>query len=88
MMLVARNFVDILFNVLILAILARAMLSWFRIGPDNALGAILFEITEPILAPLRRFIPALGGMIDITPIIALFILQFLKGMILSGLTPY
>ncbi|MCL5264212.1 MAG: YggT family protein [Chloroflexi bacterium] len=84
-MIVVRNFVDVLFNVLILAILARAILSWFRLGPDNPLIQILYDITEPILSPLRRVIPPLGGMIDITPIIALFLLRFLQQMIMSGL---
>ncbi len=79
------NFVNILFQVLMLAILARALLSWFRVGPDNALGRILYEITEPILAPLRSVIPPLGGMVDITPIIALFLLQFLQWLIMQGL---
>ncbi len=82
------QFVRILFMVLQFAILARAVLSWFGVGPNNPLGAILYEVTEPILAPLRRFIPPLGGVMDITPIIALFILQFLQQLILSGLAPY
>ncbi|MBI4320447.1 MAG: YggT family protein [Chloroflexi bacterium] len=85
---VLRNFVEILFNVLMLAILARAILSWFRLGPSHPLVAILYEITEPLLSPLRRFIPPLGGMIDITPIIALFLLQILERLILSGLASY
>ncbi len=87
-MIIFRNFVDVLFNVLILAILARALLSWFRIGPDSKLGLVLYEVTEPILGPLRRVIPPLGGMIDITPIIALFLLQFLHSIIVTGLSPY
>jgi YggT family protein len=81
-----RNFVNVLFFALYIAILARALLSWFRVGPDSTLGAILYEITEPILAPLRRVIPPLGGMIDITPIIALFLLQFLQSIIGRGLS--
>ncbi len=87
-MFVVQRFVEILFNVLMLAILARAILSWFKVGPSNPLILILYEITEPILAPMRRFIPPLGGMIDITPIIALFLLQFLERLIVSGLNAY
>lgn len=79
------EFVRILFMALQLAILARAVLSWFGIGPSHGIGAILYEVTEPILRPLRQFIPPLGGMIDITPIIALFILQIMQQLILSGL---
>ncbi len=81
-------FVNILFSVLAYAIIARALLSWFRLGPDNPLVAILNEITEPILSPLRRVIPPLGGMIDITPIVAFFLLQIIQQALISGLSAY
>ncbi|MBI2866265.1 MAG: YggT family protein [Chloroflexi bacterium] len=58
-----------------IAIFVRAILSWFRLPPENPLVVILYQITEPILAPLRRVIHPLGGMIDITPIVAILILQ-------------
>ena len=38
---------------------------------------ILIEVTEPILAPLRRVIPLIG-MLDITPMVAIFLLQLLQ----------
>jgi len=85
---VVITFVDILFTVLAYAILARALLSWFRLGPDNPLVAILYEITEPVLAPLRRVIPPLGGMIDITPIVAFFLLQIIQQLLVAGLSAY
>ncbi len=78
------QFVYMLFNVLIFAIIGRALLSWFGIGPDHPIGRVLYEVTEPILAPMRRVIPMIG-MIDITPIVAIFLLQFLQGTILSAL---
>ncbi|MCL4458341.1 MAG: YggT family protein [Chloroflexi bacterium] len=81
------NFIDLLFNALTIAILARALLSWFGIGPENPLVRLLYEVTEPILAPLRRVIPPLG-MIDITPIVALFLLMFLHRLILASLTGF
>jgi YggT family protein len=73
-------FVNVLFEILFWAIIARALLSWFPIRPGNPfypLAAILHQITEPILAPLRRVIPMIG-MIDITPIVALVLLQVLS----------
>jgi YggT family protein len=78
-----RTFVDILFQILILAIIARALLSWFPVRPGNpfyALAVILHQITEPILAPLRRIIPMIG-MIDISPMVAMFLLFFLQRVI-------
>jgi YggT family protein len=76
------NFVNIFFNILSLAILARVLLSWVSVNPFNPIVSLLDQITEPILGPLRRVIPPLG-MIDITPIVALFLLQFLQRILLS-----
>jgi len=82
-----RTFVDLLFQILILAIVARALLSWFPVRPGNpfyALAVILHQITEPILAPLRRIIPMIG-MIDISPMVAMFLLIFAQRIIDSAL---
>jgi YggT family protein len=79
-----RQFVDILFQVLIFAIIARALLSWFNLGPSHPLVRILYDLTEPILAPLRRVIPMIG-MIDITPIVAIILLQVIQSILLSAL---
>jgi YggT family protein len=68
------QFIGLLFHVLIFAIVARALLSWFNLSPSNPLVRILYDVTEPILAPLRRVIPTIG-MIDITPIAAILLLQ-------------
>jgi YggT family protein len=67
--------------VLYFAIIARALLSWFSMGPHNPVIKILFDITEPILAPLRSIIPRIG-MIDISPIVALLILGLIRAQVL------
>ena len=79
-MIVLFNFLSILVQVLSFAVFIRAILSWFPIKPDNPLVVILFQITEPILAPLRKVVPMIG-MMDITPLVAIILLQFLSGMI-------
>lgn len=81
----AYYFVDILFNVLSVAIFARVLLSWFPVNSTNVLVRILFDITEPILAPLRRVIPAIG-MIDISPVVALLALQVIRMLLLASLS--
>jgi len=58
---------------MIAAIFFRAILSWVNPNPYSPLVRALDQITEPILGPLRRIIPRIG-MIDITPMIAIFIL--------------
>jgi YggT family protein len=78
------SFVDLLFQILIFAILIRALLSWFPISPGSPLVRLLDDITEPILAPLRRVVPRLG-MMDITPIVAMVALSLLQQILDSGL---
>lgn len=74
------NFVNLLFQILSLAILIRALLSWFNLPPGNPLVNLLFDITEPILAPLRRVVPRIG-MMDITPVVALLLMNFIQTLI-------
>ena len=56
------------------AIFIRVLLSWFPIDPRNSLVTILYDVTEPILEPLRRVIPRMG-MFDLSPLVALILIQ-------------
>jgi len=67
-----------------LLIFVRVIASWFRVSPRNSLMLLVYQITEPILAPLRRIIPPLG-MMDITPLVAVILLQIIGGIIVSAL---
>tara|TARA_B100000700_G_scaffold321313_1_gene420341 strand:+ start:2584 stop:2832 length:249 start_codon:yes stop_codon:yes gene_type:complete len=60
------------------AIFARAILSWFPIDQNGTIPQALDSITSPILDPLRKIIPPLG-MIDLTPMIAMFLLLVIGG---------
>lgn len=72
------------FAILQLALLVRVLISWVRVSPYSRWVRWAFVLTEPILRPLRQIIPTLG-MIDITPIVAYFLLQLLEGLATSGL---
>ena len=74
------RFVDLLFTVLWLAIFVRVLLSWFPQAGNNAFGAIIWQLTEPILAPIRRVLPRVG-MFDFTPMVALFLLWLLRELL-------
>jgi YggT family protein len=74
----------VLTQVLTAAIFFRAILSWFQLDPRNPLISLLDQITEPILAPLRRVVPRIG-MIDITPLVAIILLQVIAQAITQGL---
>ncbi len=78
--------IDIIFQILWWAILIRVLLSWLpmagvRIDPYNPVIRTLFSITDPILDPIRRFTTV--GMIDLSPIVALFGLDIIRRILLS-----
>ncbi len=76
-------FISILAQILFWAILFRALLSWIPGSSNSPLHRVVVEITEPVLAPLRRVVPKFG-MIDITPMIAMIILQVIAQAAGSG----
>ncbi|MEY4480626.1 MAG: hypothetical protein RLZZ267_1304 [Bacillota bacterium] len=62
-------------------IIGYILLSWVPSARDSAIGRLLAKLVEPYLGVFRRFIPPIGGVIDLSPIVALFALRF----IVSGL---
>jgi YggT family protein len=85
-------FLHPLLSILVWVIIINAILSWlvaFRVvNPHNQLvsmiGRFTMAITEPLLRPFRRFIPPLGG-IDITPIILILAIFFVRDWVLPQL---
>ncbi|WP_188993885.1 YggT family protein [Paenibacillus nasutitermitis] len=57
-------------------IIGYILLSWLPSARESFIGELLGKIVEPYLAPFRRIIPPIGGMLDISPIVALFALRF------------
>jgi len=74
------TFIRVLCEVLTILIFLRAIVSWFPVSPYSPMVSLLYRLTEPVLAPLRRIIPRVG-MIDITPLIAIVILQVIARLI-------
>ena len=76
-------FLRVISNILFVAILVRACLSWFSLDTRGSGAAqLLDDICEPILAPLRRLIPPLGS-IDISPLIAMILIQGIFSLIIN-----
>ena len=75
-------------------IIASAIFSWLYafgvVNPRNQvvamIGRTLYQLTEPLLRPIRRFVPSFGGL-DVTPIILLLILFLLERIILYYIYP-
>jgi YggT family protein len=72
------------FGLLQIALLVRVLSSWIGGSPYSPWLRWAFVLTEPILGPLRRIVPTIG-MIDITPIVAYFLLRILQGLIVGAL---
>jgi len=65
-------------------LLARALMSWIpNLDPYNPVVQFLYQITEPVLEPVRRLIPPLGGMIDISIIVVFFAIFILRQMLMT-----
>jgi YggT family protein len=84
-MFIAGNFVaaiaTILDYILTIAnwlIIIRALISWVNPDPYNVIVQFLYKITDPLLAPFRRLLPAYAIGVDISPIFALLVIWFLK----------
>jgi YggT family protein len=67
-------------------IIAAALISWVSPDPRNPIVLVLRQITEPVLAPVRRLLPPwrTGGL-DLSPVIVLIAIQLLERVVLSNL---
>jgi YggT family protein len=74
--------VDWTFTILKTAIVVRVISSWLPISPYSKWVRWSYLLSEPMLAPLRRFVPILGGL-DITPILAFILLSIIASFLLS-----
>lgn len=63
-----------------LVVLVAVILSWIRLDRRNPLAAIVYGLTEPVLAPIRNWLPPMGGL-DFSPMVLLIGLQLLKNLL-------
>lgn len=74
------NFVNLLTNILMLLIFVRVILSWVP-GKLERLRQFTYDTTEPLLGPMRKLIPPVGGVMDLTPIIAYLLLILIQELV-------
>jgi YggT family protein len=75
---------NVVLTIMYWLILIRALLSWVNPDPFNPIVQFLYRSTEPILEPIKRFIPMRG--IDFSPIIAFLLIIFLQRFLIQTLT--
>ncbi|MBP2613547.1 YggT family protein [Rhizobium pusense] len=94
LMLALFQTIDLALNLYTWVLIGSAIFSWLyafnvinsRNQFVNAIGSFLFNVTEPVLRPIRRVLPNLGG-IDISPIIMLLIIFFIRSFMWNTLYP-
>jgi YggT family protein len=82
--------INALFQIYSILILIRVILTWINTDPyrprfSHPIVDILNRVTDPILVPLRRIIPPIGGALDISPIVALLLLQLARRVLIGFL---
>jgi YggT family protein len=83
------NILCLLLNLYLIALFGRIILSWFPMEPGTPMASVysfLFTVTEPVLGPLRRAIPAVGGggfRLDLSPIIVLIAIRIIQSTVLG-----
>lgn len=65
-------------------LLVRVLISWVRPNPFNPIVQFLYRVTEPVLDPIRRFLPPLQG-IDLSPLAAFILVVFLQNFLIQTL---
>ena len=71
-------------NIVSLLLVARALFSWFDPGFNSTVGKLLFDVTEPIVAPVRQVIPSTGGF-DLSIMVTMLLLIILRQLVDSAL---
>jgi YggT family protein len=74
--------VNLVFKVLFYLIIARCFLSFIRHDPYQPLIRFIYDVTEPVLGPFRKLIPAVGG-IDFSPVIAIMAVELVRNLIIK-----
>lgn len=74
--------VQLLFDLYIIVLLVRVLLSWVQIDPRNPIVNLIHQLTEPLLAPIRNLLPQSGGM-DFSPMVAFFVVLIAEQIVLT-----
>ena len=73
--------VQLLFDLYIIVLLARVLLSWVQVDPRNPVVNLIHQLTEPLLAPIRRRLPQSGG-VDFSPMVAFIVVLIAEQVVL------
>jgi YggT family protein len=82
--------ISVIFQIYEFLILIRVLLSWINVSSyrpviNHPIVRILYRVTDPVLVPLQRLIPPIGGAIDISPVVALILLEIIRRVLITFL---
>ena len=72
-----------LIDVYSLIVFGAVIVSWVQLPPSNPIANFLHTMTEPLLAPIRNVLPDMGGL-DFSPLVLLFGLRLVRGVLLAA----
>lgn len=76
---------DLALNIYMWLIIARALLSWVNPDPYNPIVRFLYNVTEPVLGWVRRRVPLIFGGLDLSPLLILLAIVFLRRFLILTL---
>lgn len=79
---VLAELVVMLGQLYVFLLLARVLISWVQVDPYHPVVRVLYQVTEPVLQPIRQALPS-GGGLDFSPIIAMLIVQVVTQLLAS-----
>jgi len=78
------SFLLLVLDAYTLILIARVILSWLTINMNHPAIRFIYQVTEPLLQPIRKIIPPIGCGLDISPLVLFLLIVFLKRAILGG----
>ncbi len=76
---------DMVLTIYIWIIVIRALISWVNPDPYNPIVQILYRVTEPVLRPIRRWLPFRNIGIDLSPVVVIAVIIFIQTFVVQSL---
>ena len=80
--------VDMILSTAMWMLIISALISWVNPDPFHPIVRFLHAVTQPMLKPIRRLVPPLGGRVDISPIILIIVIVFLQAFLVGSMKSY
>ncbi len=84
LLIATAKILDIVLNLYMWVIIISALISWVNPDPYNPIVRFLYSVTDPVLRPIRKRVSVLGS-IDISPLIAILVIMFVRYFFIESL---